>query len=398
LQEAPLLKDNGVRALIVAGGPHPTFFKDYINNDCIDAINIGEGEYSLLDLANAIDENREMTTIQNFYVKKEGKVHKNPLRPLVDVNKLPMPDRNLYMKYESFLTQTTYNFNVTRGCPYNCTYCFIHQWKEEYKSDANWNKMRLKAIDNAINEIKDFAKQVDLKRIYFSDSTFNLNKKWTIDFLNCYGKEIGLPYTMNVRSNLLSEEVVKAIADSGCCETVRVGIEVGNEKNRKQVLGKAISNQQIYESVDLLKKYQVKLVAFTMYGIPGETLEEAMETVEMLQKIKPYSFSSQIFHPYAGLDITENALKGGYLTEEDVLKLGKNEYKQFTSVLKQKDIDEVMNLMKLSIVAIAFPFMWPVIKKLVKLKPNKLFSKLFSMIYVISLILTDLGGKQKYYR
>ena len=73
LNLATLLKKNGLEALIVAGGPHPTFFPDFIDNECIDIINIGEGEYSLLDLANAVDNHSDIRKIQNLHVKKDGK-------------------------------------------------------------------------------------------------------------------------------------------------------------------------------------------------------------------------------------------------------------------------------------------------------------------------------------
>jgi hypothetical protein len=65
---------------------------------------------------------------------------------------------------------------------------------------------------------------------------------------------------------------------------------------------------------------------------------------------------------------------------KDVLKLGNAEYKHFESVLRPKYIDEAINVMKLSIIAIEFPFLWPLIKKLIKLKPNRIFT----LIYVVS--------------
>ena len=371
LKIADLLKRNGVRALIVAGGPHPTFFKDYINNDCIDAINIGEGEYSLLELANAVERNRDITSIENLHVKKDGRVYRNPVRPLANINELPFPDRDLYMKYEVFRKQKTYNFIATRGCFYNCTFCFIHQWNVEYKEDPN--KVRLRDIDGIISEIKEFAQKTRVEKLYFSDSTLNLDKKWTVDFLTRYGKEVGLPYSLNLRPNLLDDDIAKAIAASGC-ETVRIGIETGNEKNRRRILGKYISDKKIYEAVDLLKKYRIKFVANVMFGLPGETLEEAMETVEMLQKIEPYLPSPQLFHPYPGLNITRKAVKDGYVTEDELKEIGNNEYEISKSVLKQRDIDSVVNLMKLSIIAVKFPVLWPLIKKLAHLKPNKIFS------------------------
>ncbi|MBS1198932.1 MAG: hypothetical protein H6R18_2717 [Proteobacteria bacterium] len=383
LDVASLLKGSGIKALIIAGGPHPTFFPDFVENENIDIINIGEGEYSMLELADAIAQQADYSNIANLHVKQGGAVKKNMIRPLLDINELPFPDRGLYLKYDVFRKQKIYNFVISRGCPYNCKFCFVHQWKGLYKEDKTRNKFRLRDVELAIREIEMLKEQVDVSIVSFVDSTFNLKKEWTLRFLKAYGERIKIPYTINIRANLIDEDIVRAIAETGCCQTVRMGIETGSEKLRKEVLGKNISDKQIIETMALLNQYKVKAVVYTMFGIPDETLDDALKTVELTRKIKPFSFSSQMFHPYPGLDITYYAIKKGYISPTDPLKLGDDEFKILNSLLNQPQIKEVTNLLKLSIVGIKLPFLMPLIKKLIGLKPNVLFNA----IYMVSTFL-----------
>ncbi len=390
LHLASFFKENGIQALIVAGGPHPTFFTDYINNECLDIINIGEGEYSLLDLANAVDNDSDIRGIQNLYVKKDGRIYKNPLRPLADIDGLPNPDIDIFLKYDAVKYKGSYNFIVSRGCPYDCSFCFNHQWNKLYKADENRNIFRLKSIEKCMQEIEEVAKKVDLKLVDFTDSTFNLNKKWLLEFAECYSKRIGLPFSVNLRANLIDEEIVKALAETNCCETVRVGIEVGNEKLRREVLKKNISNNSIYSVAALLKKYKVPLFAYTMFGLPDETIANAFETIEMVRKIQPDLIYANVFHPYPGMNITEYAISKGYITVEDLIKLSEKKYKFYNSILQQPDIDTVMNIQKFYMVLIRFKFLSPFIKQLVKLKPNPIFNS----VYAVSMILTAMRYKK----
>ena len=377
LKLATFLKKNGVEALIVAGGPHPTFFPDFIDNECLDIINIGEGEYSLLDLANAVDNHGDITGIQNFHVKKDGKIYKNPLRPLVNIEELPAPDINIFLKNDATKYKGSYTFIVSRGCPYNCSFCFNHQWNKLYKGCGNQNVIRLKSVEKLMHEIEEVAKIIELKRVTFLDSTFNLEKKWLLKFSECYRKRIGIPFTVNLRANLIDEEIVKALAETNCCRLVRVGIEVGNEKLRREVLKKNISNNSIYKTAVLLEKYKIPLCAYIMFGLPGETVADAFETIEMMQKIQPYIILAMVFHPNPGLNITKYAIKKGYITEKDLLKLGETKYKAYNSIIQQSDINTVMNIHKFHMVLTRFQFLSPFIKKLVRLKPNPIFNFIF---------------------
>ncbi len=122
-------------ALTLSGGPHPTFFPDFIEQPFIDAICIGEGEDALIELADSIDTGTIQTSIRNIWIKKNGQIIKNPIRHLIDdLNELPFPDRDLYYrKYPILGKSPSKHFITGRGCPFNCSFCSNKAYKSLYQ-------------------------------------------------------------------------------------------------------------------------------------------------------------------------------------------------------------------------------------------------------------------------
>ncbi len=380
LEMAKAIKNMNLKSLVLFGGPHVTFFPDSIKNPYIDAICRGEGEHAFLELANAIDKKKPITKIKNIWVKKNGKIYRNPVRPLIkDLDELPFPDRDLYRKYPYFEKQQYTVFMATRGCPYNCSFCFNKSMATLYKKQKY---VRFRSVKNCIEEIKQTNEKTKIKTVIFTDSSFNLNKKWLLDFLKEYKKQIKIPFSFNIRPNLVDKDMVKAIAETKLCASVRFAIETGNEKLRNQLLRKGVTNKQIINASRLFKKYKIPVIIFAMYGLPRETLAQALETIKMIQMIKPYVVSNYIFMPFPGLEITEFALNQGIMNPRDIKKLGKSPYKIHRSILKQAQIKETSNLHKFSVIAIRFPILLPIIKKLVKIRPNILYDMVFNFSQV----------------
>ena len=193
-----------------------------------------------------------------------------------------------------------------------------------------------------------------------------------------YKDEIGLPFMCNVRVNLVTEEIIKLIKDYGCYG-VAMGVESGNEHLRNEVLKKNISNEQIIKASGIIKNNGLKLKAFNMLGLPGETFEQALETVELNTKIKPDFTPCSLLEPYPEYDITMYAIKNGYLKPdfgiEDV-----SESIYLPSKIKINDRDKIINLQTFFFLAVKYPKLMPLIKFLVKFKPNpiyRLFTKIF---------------------
>ena len=203
LKIATEIKEN-VNYPVLLGGSHPTFFPEIIHEPCVDMVCLGEGEFAVLELADKLDKGEDITNIQNLWIKKDGQIIKNDLRPLVeDLDKLPFPDRALYDDCKILRSVPAMKFLTGRGCPYRCTFCFNHKFNEIYRGLGRI--VRKRSVDSLIKEIKDTVQKYKLKLIRFPDDTFTGKQKWLLEFLHKYKQEIKLPFTGLAQANELDE-------------------------------------------------------------------------------------------------------------------------------------------------------------------------------------------------
>ena len=376
---ARLFKNICPKSKIIFGGPHPTFFPDIIEDESVDIICRGEGEYTLLDLAGKIEKGQDYSGISNLWVKKKGCVFRNDVRPLIEnLDELPFPDRNLYIRKYPFLNKSQKAFIAGRGCPFSCTYCFNHAFKKIYQGKGNM--VRLRSVDNIISEIKEVESGGRLKTVYIQDDTFALNKIWTLEFLEKYRSQVRLPFICMLRADLVDEEVVKNLKSAGCLN-VFFGIETGSQNLRNLLLKKSITDGQIYETAALLKKYKIRFRTYNMFGLPGESLEDAFKTVELNIKIKTDYPWSSLLQPFPGTEIREYAKEHDML-EEDACGFEPSFFKKSNIKLKEKT--EIENLHRLFFYAVKFPFLLPLIKKGIKIKLDLFYNLLFLWGYMYS--------------
>jgi len=362
-------------ALTVFGGPHPTYFPQFIKNDFVDIVCVGEGEGAFTDLAFAIDNNKDTTRIKNLWVKKKGKIYRNELRSLIqDLDSYPSPDKEIYYKYKFLRDITTKRILVSRGCPYACSFCFNHYYNEMYKGKGRF--VRFRKPEKIIQEIKELKKKYPVTTISFSSDTFTLNHKWLFEFLDLYKKELSIPFICNSRANEITEEVAKKLAEAGCYYT-SFGVEAGSERIRNEILKKNVSDRQIINAARYFRKYGVKYVTFNMFGLPTETLEEAFKTMELNAHIRANISTPTILQPIIGTSIYKFIQDNDLFAPEFSPKQLSGHFGK--SLLKLKDKDAIENLQKLCWIGIKFPSAIPLVKKMVKLPPNILYGALFKM-------------------
>lgn len=357
------------------GGPHPTFFPEVINNDGIDIIGIGECEDAMVELADALEKGEKIDNIQNLWIKKNGKIIKNPVRPLeTNLDKFPHPDREIMYKGDKKLLEFgEKRFIAGRGCPYNCTYCFNHKMKDLYGN--SWGRVRWKSVDKLIDEILEVKKRYPLDFVKFSDDTFAMaSREWIEEFAEKYPKIINKPFACNLRPNLVTEHLVNNLKKAGCF-SIFMAIESGNEEIRNGLLKRNITKEQISKAYNLLKNSGIKIGYYNLLGLPvKDALEKDIETLKMNVKYKPTMAWSSLFTPYPRTELGEYAIEHGYF-HGDFEKVPANN--KIDSCLKFSSIREkhqIENLHKLFGITVNFPFLLPVTKLLIKLPPNRLFT------------------------
>ncbi|MFC1962415.1 B12-binding domain-containing radical SAM protein [Chloroflexota bacterium] len=298
---------------IICGGVHPTLVpEEVISDDNIDIVCLGEGEYSILELANGLEKGSNISKIQGLWVKLDGKVYKNPIRPLIqNLDELPFPDRDLF-GYESMLKKFghTADFITGRGCPYDCSYCCNHSFRKLYRDKGKY--VRRRSTDNVLAEIDYVIKRYKVERINYDDDTFTLDRAWIKVFCEGYAAKFGLPFICNARPETLDQDMIGDLKAAGC-ELIQIGIESGSEYLRRQVLRRNITNENIIKTFEAVHRAGIATYSFNMVGIPSETPEMAEETIELNQRINPDDLQVSIFYPYPGTELYQVCEENGLL-------------------------------------------------------------------------------------
>ena len=308
------------RMLTVVGGTHPTLApEDVLTNSAFDVVCVGEGEYPLLDLVSALQEGRDWTGIRNLWLRRDGNVVRNPLRPLLaDLDELPFPDRELFDLDRILANNDGWlDMMAGRGCPYGCSYCCNPALREQLKGLGKY--VRFRSVENVLAEIRVLTSRYSVKTLNFQDDTFTLDREWTLRFCSAYGQEVELPFWINTRVERINdEELVIALAHAGC-RGVRIGIESGNEKLRAEILKRHMSNAEIRGAFALARKHGLDIYTCNMLGIPGETAAMIEQTIALNRKLEPADLQFSVFYPYPMTELYDVAARNGYLVEGESL-------------------------------------------------------------------------------
>jgi len=319
-ETASWIKDAWPRLLVISGGTHPTLAPErVIAHPAIDAVCIGEGEETLLELVERLEQGRSYHDVAGLWVRHNGDVVRNSLRPLIkELDTLPFADRELFDTKTILATNEGWlDMMSGRGCPYNCSYCCNPGLKARYRGLGPY--VRFRSVSHVLSEIREVAARYRFQIINFQDDTFTLHKPWTLEFCQTYGAEFHFPFWINTRvERLLDEEIVAALAAAGC-RGVRVGIESGNEHLRRDILKRKMSNQEIKEAFRLAQRYGLQTYSCNMLGIPGETPEMIQETINLNREIGPTDLQFSVFFPYPMTELYDISVREGYYQEGQTL-------------------------------------------------------------------------------
>ncbi|MFH0788220.1 MAG: radical SAM protein [Pseudomonadota bacterium] len=300
---------------IILGGPHPTIFPQCLEQTSrLNAICIGEGEYPMLELAQALEQGKDYTQIKNLWVKENGRLIENPTRPFIqDLDSLPFVDRELndHQKVIDNWGLSQIRIMAGRGCPFNCTFCSNHRIRKLQEGGY----VRFRSADHIIEEIKRLQKRYRFNEILFDDDICWIDRDLVHEFADRYKKEIGLPFMFSGRVEILDRDKLTKLKEAGGTR-VGFGVEHGDQKFRNTVLRRNMTNKQILEVSRIAKDVGLQVKTLNMVGLPGETLELHQATIKINQQIQPDVVGVSIFYPMPGTDLYDLCLEKGYIKEE----------------------------------------------------------------------------------
>jgi radical SAM superfamily enzyme YgiQ (UPF0313 family) len=357
---------------IIVGGPHPTFKPEIIKTLGVDAICVGEGDIAFAQTIENLKNGDNLNDIKNIYTKTKI----NKVEPLInELDSLPFIDRELiYRHIPSFAKFKLRVFYTSRGCPYHCSYCFNHAYNKLYKGLGKI--VRKRSVNNIVEEIKGVINNYPTKFIKFCDDSFvHRVDPWLEEFAEKYRNKINLPFYCLIRPDRVNEKMVKLLKYAGC-KSVCMSIEAGNEKIRKEVLNRNVSNKQLISAFDMFNRHDIKIFTNSMIGIPGSTYSDEIETLNMNLRCKPAHSGYTICTPYIGTDIYEYCLQHQHLEKRQEDRNTVNDMNDFSSLVSYTKKEKIIqkNMALLFPLVVFFPKLKNiVIEYLIRLPTNLIY-------------------------
>ncbi len=322
------------KATVVMGGAHPTLFPE----QCLQFADIvvrGEGEYTMLDLMNAIEGKMEFKAVKGISFKDGEHPASNPDRPLIaDLDALPFPDFNQFPPLDSYVPYEDLILELgdcaklrkapmisSRGCPFRCAFCS--------SSDIWGHSYRFRSAKNVVDEMELLNRKYKVRYIRFFDDNFTCNVKRVeaiCDEILERGLDVVWRCEGRVNRQYVAAETLSKMARAGC-HLIEYGVESGSPEGLK-VLNKAITLEEAARAVRLTKAAGIKAKTFFIVGNPVETSETVKQSWNFINYIKPDILTLSMLQIYPGTALFERAAKEGLI--DDSAWLHKNMGARFT--------------------------------------------------------------------
>ena len=349
---------------IIIGGVYATFApEEIIAEDCVDMVCVGEGEYAVVELCENIRNEQDITSIQNIWVKKDGKVYRNGIRNPVNLDDLPFQDWSIFdpMRFYKPMggkISMTGTFEMNRGCPYSCRFCSDYGLNKLYANNGGY--YREKSIKRLIDEMKEKKEKYNLQFAYLvAESFLTTRRERIVEFIERY-KEVNIPFWIEARPESITEEDVRLLESTGC-EGISIGIESGNLKLRKGLLGRNMTDETILKAFKILEKSKLRVSANNIIGFPTETREHIFETIELNRQIDVPGVMVSLYNPYKGTALREYCEEEGLMEKKSLA----GDYRSETVLnMPQLSRNELLGLQRTFPLYVRFPKSeWPRIKK-----------------------------------
>ncbi|MDP2929226.1 MAG: radical SAM protein, partial [Candidatus Omnitrophota bacterium] len=121
-----------------------------------------------------------------------------------------------------------------------------------------------------------------------------------------------LPTIIETRPETITTETIKILKEIGCI-SVSIGVEAGNESQRKSLLNRTVSNDSIRSAFALLRKAKIRTASYNIIGFPFDTREKVFETIELNKECMPDFINVFLFCPFPGTKLREYCLKNDLL-------------------------------------------------------------------------------------
>jgi len=324
IELAKKIKEFNSDSKIVLAGFHVTALTKEtfdISGSAIDFILLSEYEINFVDLVKELRDGKDFSDQEGIAFKKDGQVVINPVKSLLDINKLPFPARHLFpsntnndlsVYWDGFCqSKPAVQMHASRGCPFRCNFCVWNQIM--YRNE----KYRPFPASYICDEIEAALKEYGAKEIYFDDDTFTGSKQHVLEFC-AEMKKRGLQNKINWSAMadfmITDHEMIREMKSAGCVG-LKFGVESGNQDILKHI-GKPINFDRIKSNAKLCGKLGIKTHGTFTFGLSNETKKTIQETFNLSKDIDCDSVQFSITTPFPGTRYHEELKAKGRLLSD----------------------------------------------------------------------------------
>lgn len=287
--------------IVVMGGPHVSAFRSKVLAETkADFAVKGEGEYTLLELCEAVETGtKDFGEIKGLIWRRGNEVVENADRPFIrDLDSLPFPAyEDFELEKYACCIEKRLPIITSRGCPYRCIFCSVRL--------SMGNMFRARSPENVIDEMK-YWYSMGWKSFDINDDCFPVNMKRAKKICDLIVREdLKITYKLynGIRVDRIDLELLQKMKASGC-DLVQYGIEAGNEEVLRMIK-KGITLEQAKKAVELSKAVGIRCVVNFIIGHPGENFEKAMDSIRLAKMLPADSVCFYNLVPYPGTELFE---------------------------------------------------------------------------------------------
>lgn len=295
----------------ILGGTHVHLFpEETIGLEGVDFVLMGEAELSIVDFLNHLEaDSKGLENVPGLVVKTdEGKIIKNGIQSIKDLDGTPFPQRNLLniRHYSSLLSRGSLCTTIisSRGCPFKCAFC-------DRPLSPVTSHFRARSAKNVVDEIHECV-DLGIKDFLFYDDTFTVNRKRVLAICEeILQHQLRIRWDIRTRVDLVDEEMLRMLKKAGCL-AIHYGVEAGNDKIL-QMLKKGFTVDKVKEVFKLTRRLGIETLAYFMIGLPSENARDIQDTFDLAKELRPDYAHFTIFSPYPGTELYYLGLERGII-------------------------------------------------------------------------------------
>jgi len=256
----------------------------FIDNDQLDYAFLGESEISVVEFAEALSREKNMDAIHGMAYRERDKVNHTPKRPPdMEWEKRPYPDYSVF----GIRSIRNYLLSSSRGCPFRCHFC-----------NRNSDIWRPRSPSSMMAELRHAYNKYSIKSFTICDDSMNIMPDRVVEFCDqLTNSGLDLPWTCSgVRADRLPVAMLERMAAAGC-QDISIGIE-SLQPEIFSTLNKGETLEEITEGIHRALKTNIKVHAYFMIGLPGDSKKGVLDTYQKAKKLGLSSIGFSIFLPF----------------------------------------------------------------------------------------------------